>query len=82
MTRRSWCPAVWQYLGSGYLNPGDVLLAAGVEASMRAAREVLLDQRRGHRKRAPSTDLLTSGLLRNRVRLAAQTALFVGGRVC
>jgi len=24
--------AFWQYLGSGYLNPGDVLLAAGVEA--------------------------------------------------
>jgi hypothetical protein len=23
--------SVWQYLGSGYLNPGDVLLAAGVE---------------------------------------------------
>jgi hypothetical protein len=35
--------SVWQYLGSGYLNPGDVLLAAGVEASLRAAREVLLD---------------------------------------
>jgi hypothetical protein len=37
----------WQYLGSGYLNPGDVLLAAGVEASLRAAREALLDARRG-----------------------------------
>jgi hypothetical protein len=37
----------WQYLGSGYLNPGDVLLAAGVEASVRAAREALLDLRRG-----------------------------------
>jgi hypothetical protein len=24
--------SVWQYVGSGYLNPGDVLLAAGVEA--------------------------------------------------
>jgi hypothetical protein len=22
--------SVWQYIGSGYLNPGDVLLAAGV----------------------------------------------------
>jgi hypothetical protein len=39
--------SVWQYLGSGYLNPGDVLLAAGVEASLRAAREALLDPRRG-----------------------------------
>jgi hypothetical protein len=39
--------ASWQYLGSGYLNPGDVLLAAGVEASLRAAREALLDLRRG-----------------------------------
>jgi len=33
------------YLGSGYRNPGDVLLAAGVEASLRAAREALLDLR-------------------------------------
>jgi hypothetical protein len=32
--------------GSGYLNPGDVLLAAGVEASLRAAREAMLDLRR------------------------------------
>jgi hypothetical protein len=39
--------SVWQYLGSDYLNPGDVLLAAGVEASLRAAREALLDRRRG-----------------------------------
>jgi len=39
--------SIWQYLGSGYLNPGDVLLAAGVEASVRAAREALLDLRRG-----------------------------------
>jgi hypothetical protein len=39
--------SVWQYLGSGYLNPGDVLLAAGVEASLRAAREALLDLRCG-----------------------------------
>jgi hypothetical protein len=37
--------SVWQYLGSGHLNPGDVLLAAGVEASIRAAREALLDLR-------------------------------------
>jgi hypothetical protein len=37
----------WQYVGSGYLNPGDALLAAGVEASLRAAREALLDLRRG-----------------------------------
>ncbi|MGH2941185.1 MAG: replication initiator [Solirubrobacteraceae bacterium] len=39
--------SVWQYLGSGYLNPGDVLLAAGVEASLRAARDALLDLGRG-----------------------------------
>jgi hypothetical protein len=39
--------SVWQYLGSGYLNPGDALLAAGVEASVRVAREALLDLRRG-----------------------------------
>jgi hypothetical protein len=39
--------SVWQYLGSGYLNPGDVLLAAGVEASIRAAREALQDLRCG-----------------------------------
>jgi hypothetical protein len=37
----------WQYLGSDYLNPGDVLLAAGVEASLRVAREALLDLRCG-----------------------------------
>jgi len=39
--------SVWQYIGSGYLNPGDVLLAAGVEASLRVAREALLDLRCG-----------------------------------
>jgi hypothetical protein len=39
--------SVPQYVGSGYLNPGDVLLAAGVEASVRVAREALLDLRRG-----------------------------------
>jgi replication initiator protein RepSA len=38
--------AAWEYIGSGYLNPGDVLLAAGVEASIRTAREALLDVRR------------------------------------
>jgi hypothetical protein len=37
--------AAWDYVGSGYLNPGDALLAAGVEASLRTAREALLDQR-------------------------------------
>jgi hypothetical protein len=37
--------ASWQYIGSGYLNPGDVLLAAGVEASIRVAREALHDLR-------------------------------------
>jgi hypothetical protein len=39
--------SVWQYVGSGYLNPGDVLLAAGVEASLRVAREALFDLRCG-----------------------------------
>jgi hypothetical protein len=42
--------ASWQYIGSGYLNPGDALLAAGVEASLRAAREALLDAHRGPRR--------------------------------
>jgi hypothetical protein len=37
--------ACWTYLGSGYLNPGDVLLAAGVEASLRVAREALIELR-------------------------------------
>ena len=39
--------SVWEYLGCGYLNPGDVLLAAGVEASIRVAREALIEERRG-----------------------------------
>jgi hypothetical protein len=39
--------ASWQYLGSGYLNPGDALLAAGVEASIRVGREALRELRRG-----------------------------------
>ena len=39
--------SAWEYIGSGYLNPGDVLLAAGVEASIRVAREALLDLRGG-----------------------------------
>ena len=37
--------ASWTFVGSGYLNSGDVLLAAGVEASLRAAREALMDLR-------------------------------------
>ncbi len=37
--------AAWEYVGSGYLNPGDVLLTAGVEASLRTVREALLDLR-------------------------------------
>jgi hypothetical protein len=37
--------AAWEYVGSGYLSPGDVLLAAGVEASLRAGREALHDLR-------------------------------------
>ncbi len=39
--------AVWEYVGSGYLSPGDVLLAAGIEAKLRAGREAMLDLRRG-----------------------------------
>jgi hypothetical protein len=39
--------AAWEYIGSGYLNPGDVLLAADIEASIRIGREALLDLRRG-----------------------------------
>jgi hypothetical protein len=38
-------PVRLEYLGCGYLNPGDVLLAAGGEASLRAGREALLDLR-------------------------------------
>jgi hypothetical protein len=37
--------AAWRYVGYGYLNPGDVLLAAGVEASIRTGREALHDLR-------------------------------------
>jgi hypothetical protein len=37
--------SVWQYLGSGYVNPGDVLFGAGVQVSLRAAREAMLDLR-------------------------------------
>jgi len=37
----------WEYLGTGYLNPGDMFLAAGVEASVRVGRGALLDFRRG-----------------------------------
>jgi hypothetical protein len=40
--------SVWQYLGSGSSTQATLLLAAaGVEASVRAAREALLDLRRG-----------------------------------
>jgi hypothetical protein len=49
--------SVWEYVGCGYLNPGDVLLAAGVEASIRVAREALIDER--HR---PPPRVLPNGL--------------------
>jgi hypothetical protein len=39
--------AAWEYIGCGYLNPGDVLLAAGVEAAIRVAREAVLELHRG-----------------------------------
>jgi hypothetical protein len=65
-TRRSRRPSG----GSDYLNPGGVLLAAGVEASLRAA---------GLRKPMPA-DRLTSGLLRRRSR--SQLSLQLGRRSC
>jgi hypothetical protein len=37
----------WEYLGSGYLNRGDVLLADSVEASIRVGRETLRELRGG-----------------------------------
>jgi hypothetical protein len=47
--------SVWEYVGCGYLDPGDVLLAAGVEASIRVAREALIDERRGPPPWVPPT---------------------------
>lgn len=35
--------SVWEYIGSGYLNPDDAMLAASIEASLQAGREPLLD---------------------------------------
>jgi hypothetical protein len=49
--------SVWQYLASGYLNPGDALLAAGVEASLRAAREGLLISVADHVSERPGRQL-------------------------
>lgn len=37
--------AEWEYAGSGYLSPGDALLAAGVEARVRERREARHDWR-------------------------------------
>jgi hypothetical protein len=51
MTRRSCCRS-GSTLGSWHLNPGDVLLAASLEASLRAAREALVDLRRGPRNQS------------------------------
>jgi hypothetical protein len=45
--------AAWTYVGSGYLNPGDVLLAAGVEASLRTAHEALLELRQARADMSP-----------------------------
>jgi hypothetical protein len=42
--------SVWEYVGCGYLNPGDVLLAAGVEASIGVAREALIESGADHRR--------------------------------
>ena len=38
--------SVWQYIGCGCLNPGDVLLAAGIEASYAPPEKRCLDLRR------------------------------------
>jgi hypothetical protein len=57
--------SVWEYIGSGYLNPGDVLLAAGIEASIRVGREALLDLRRG-----PPSTAVRAGARRERWRVA------------
>jgi hypothetical protein len=54
--------SVWEYIGSGYLNPGDVLLAAGVEASIRVGREALLDLRRGPPSTAMRARARSSGI--------------------
>jgi hypothetical protein len=37
--------SAWEYIGSGYLNLGDAMLAAGIEASLQAGREALLELR-------------------------------------
>ncbi|MGH2941377.1 MAG: hypothetical protein ACRDLN_01185 [Solirubrobacteraceae bacterium] len=37
--------SAWQYVGSGWLNPGDAMLAATIESSLQTAREALLDLR-------------------------------------
>jgi uncharacterized Zn-finger protein len=37
--------SAWEYIGSGYLNPGDAMLAASIEASLQAGREALLELR-------------------------------------
>ncbi|MGD9571377.1 MAG: replication initiator [Thermoleophilia bacterium] len=39
--------ATWEYLGSGYAGPGDALLAAAVEASLRERHDAALSERRG-----------------------------------
>jgi hypothetical protein len=37
--------SAWEYIGSGYLNPGDAMLAASIESSLQVGREALLDLR-------------------------------------
>jgi hypothetical protein len=75
--------AAWHYLGCGYLNPGDVLLAAGVEASIRIARESGPDSwARGgtlptdgvpcHRTRGNATYFAVGCLPRSRLRIVAR----------
>jgi hypothetical protein len=37
--------SAWEYIGSGYLNPGDAMLAASIESSLQVGREALVDLR-------------------------------------
>jgi hypothetical protein len=53
----------WEHLGSGDLNPGDALLPAGIKASLRAAREALLDVPRPAAGRVSSRRATADGFL-------------------
>jgi Replication initiator protein, pSAM2 len=67
--------SVWQYLGSGYLNPGDMLLAAGVQHPCRPPENRCTICIVGHRndgldKRTPSRHLGRMCPFRNSSRAA------------